>query len=124
MDGIMSTEAMTMAKGKTNGGNALTLQGYEQSTLRILLAAREQDNASLAASSGAVRNYLIQLLQGRGLDPQKWGVSPDMSSFVEIQAPVAAPGQPGAPAPDAAATPGAPAAFVPPSAPAAAPAAS
>jgi len=107
-----------MAKGKNGNTNALSLQGFEQSTLRILLAQREAANASLAASSGAVRNYLIQLLTGRGLDPQKWGVSPDMTAFVEIQQP-APPAQPGADATTGA--PGAPAAFVPPSAPAPAP---
>lgn len=93
---------------------ALTLQGSEQSTLRILLALRETANASLAATSGSVRNYLIQLLQARGLDPQKWGVSPDMTAFVEIQQPVADPNAPG--------QPGQPAAFVPPANPAATPA--
>jgi|SRR5271157_1203853 len=109
-----------MSKAKGTAG--LTLQGHEQGTLRVLLAQREIANAGMAAASGSVRNYLIQLLTGRGLDPQKWGVSPDMTAFVEIQQP-APPAQPGAEAP---AAPGAPAAFVPPTTPppAAAPAAS
>jgi hypothetical protein len=83
----MSSEAIIMAK--KNGGNALALQGFEQTTLRVLLGLREQVNASQAAANGGVRNYLIQLLTSRGLDPQKWGVSPDMTAFVEIQQPPA-----------------------------------
>jgi hypothetical protein len=90
---------------------ALTLNGHEQTSLRILLQAREQANASLAAASGFVRNYLIQLLQERGLDPNKWGISPDMKSFTEIKQPEAAPVQPGQPA--AFVQPGVPAAAAP-----------
>jgi len=93
----------------------LTLQGYEQSTLRVLLALREQANASVAAASGSVRNYLIQLLQGRGLDPQKWGISPDMAEFVEIQPQAAPPVAPADSLP--AGTPGAPAPFASPATP-------
>ena len=86
-----------MAK-KTNGTtNGLTLRVDEQTTLRVLLALREQANASQAAANGSVRNYLMQLLTGRGLDPQTWGVSPDVTTFVEVKQPAPAP-QPAAPA--------------------------
>jgi hypothetical protein len=102
-----------MAK-KTSTSATQTLAGFEQSTLRILLAIREQANAAQASANASVRNYLIQLLTGRGLDPQKIGVSPDMTTFVEIV-------QPAPPAPDAAAAPaGGPAAFTSPATPAAA----
>lgn len=88
-----------MAKAKKTE-TPLSLSGNEQSNLRILLALREQANASASAANATVRNYLIQLLQGRGLDPQKWGVTSDMTAFTEIQAPVAQAAPPtGAPAP-------------------------
>lgn len=90
---------------KKNGNGSMTLHGHEQSTLRILLASREQASASVAAASANVRNYLIQLLQGRGLDPQKWGVSPDMTSFVEIQQPTPAAVPTSGPQPVAESTP-------------------
>jgi hypothetical protein len=67
-----------------------SLTGHEQTTLRILLAQRGQAEASLAAASGSVNNYLVQLLKDRELDPQKWGVSPDMKGFAEIKQPEAA----------------------------------
>ena len=86
-------------------GNGLSLQGFEQSTLRLLLAGRDAATASATAANNSVRNYVIQLLTGRGLDPAKWGIAPDMTTFVEIQPPPAptapppaAPGAPGAPA--------------------------
>jgi hypothetical protein len=85
-----------MAKKEGTNGS-LALQGFEQSTLRILLAAREQANAQAQAMAGAastnVRNYLLALLTSRGLDPQKWGVSPDMTNFVEVPPPTT--GEPG-----------------------------
>lgn len=115
-----------MAK-KTTASN-LTLSGNEQSSLRLLLALREQANASAAAANAAVRNYLVQLLQGRGLDHTKWGVSPDMTTFTEIQQPQA-PAQPtpaavaSAAAPAAPGAPGAPATFAQSTPPAPAPAA-
>jgi len=64
-----------------------TLREAEQTTLRLLLALREEANAQASAANANVRNYLIQLLTSRGLDPQKWGVSPDMTVFTEIQQP-------------------------------------
>ncbi len=73
-------------------GPSLTLSGSEQGALRTLLALRDQANASAAAINQAVRGYLLALLQGRGLDPQKWGITPDMTTFCEVQ-------QPPAPAP-------------------------
>lgn len=108
----MANKASKATKKTAAPAAALTLSGHEQTTLRILLQAREQANASLAAASGFVRNYLIQLLQERGLDPNKWGISPDMKGFTEIKPPEAAPAQP--------AQPGQPAPFVQPTAPAAA----
>lgn len=97
-----------MAKKSTKtAASALELKGYEQDNLRILLNARELANVE-------VRNYLIHLLQSRELDPNKWGVSPDLKTFTEIQQPAPAPAAP-------AAAPGAPAP-APAPAPAAAPA--
>jgi hypothetical protein len=60
---------------------ALTLQGFEQSALRLLMALREQANASQAAANGSLRAYVIQLLGSRNLDMQKYGISPDMTQF-------------------------------------------
>ncbi len=84
---------------------ALTLSSSEQGTLRILLAQRDTVNASAAAINQAVRGYLFALLQGRGLDPQKWGITPDMTTFCEVQQPPAAAPAPAAP-PAAAPVPG------------------
>ncbi len=70
-----------------------TLTGYEQVSLRTLIALGEQAKASFQAAAATQRNYLIQLLTSRGLDPTKWGVSSDMATFVEVKppAPVQAP---------------------------------
>jgi hypothetical protein len=88
-----------MAKKSTKATDALELKGYEQDNLRILLNARELANVE-------VRNYLIHILGARELDPNKWGVSPDLKTFTEIQAPpqvqaTAAPADAPAPAPAA-----------------------
>lgn len=84
-----------MAKKTKNQAAALTqLKDYERDLLRVLLQRRELANIE-------VRNYLIQILTVRGLDPQKWGVTPDLSSFTEIPQP---PAQPQAPAQAAPAT--------------------
>jgi hypothetical protein len=92
-----------MAK-KSNGFkvNPLILNQGEQTSIRLLLAAREQATAVAQASVNAVNNsvrgYLIQILTTRGLDPAKWGISPDMTTIIEIvQPPAAAPGAPDAP---------------------------
>lgn len=81
-----------MAKKPTVG----TLLTAEQISLRVLISQRElinaaaqSANAQLQAANGNVQKYLIGLLTSRGLDPAKWGVSPDMTTFVEIQQPAA-----------------------------------
>jgi hypothetical protein len=60
------------------------LQPYESDLLRSLLILRQQANDN-------VKTYLLQILGARGLDPNKYGVSPDLRTFTEIQAPVATP---------------------------------
>jgi hypothetical protein len=98
---------------KKNGvSTGLTLHGFEQGTLRLLLSNRDEVTAAAQAANNSVRNYVIQLLTGRGLDPAKWGISPDMTSFVEIQqpetpAPPPAPPAPGGPQAFAKSTPAA-----------------
>ena len=97
---------------------ALTLQGFEQSTLRLLMALREQANASQAAANGSLRAYVIQLLGSRNLDMQKYGISPDMAQFILLpEQPQQQPpmGQPsaGGTSPGVVPPPG-PQAFVPP----------
>ena len=109
-----------MAK-KNGNSTGLALQGFEQSTLRLLLSGREQATAAASAANTSVRNYVIQLLTGRGLDPAKWGISPDMTSFVEIPPPET-PAQPPTPGaalvggqrPFAKSTPAAPPTALPP----------
>jgi hypothetical protein len=93
-----------MAK-KSNGFkvNPLILNQGEQTSIRLLLAAREQATAvaqaSVNAVNSSVRSYLIQILTTRGLDPAKWGISPDMTTIIEIvQPPAAAPDAPQPPA--------------------------
>lgn len=74
------------------------LQPYESDILRNLIAQRNQANENM-------RNYLLQILGSRGLDPNKFGVSPDLRSFQEIVAtPVPTP-QAEAPATPTEATP-------------------
>jgi hypothetical protein len=70
------------------------LQPYESDILRTLLIDRQQANDN-------VKSYLLQILGVRNLDPNKYGVSPDLRSFTEIQAPVAAEATPATDAPAA-----------------------
>lgn len=59
------------------------LQPYETDVLRNLLIVRQQANDN-------VKSYLLQILGSRGLDPSKYGVSPDLRTFTEIPEPPAA----------------------------------
>ena len=121
---------------KKSAINPFELSSGEQTSIRLLLAAREHATAvaqaSVNAANSSVRNYLIQILNTRSLDPAKWGISPDMSTIVEIQQPAADPNAPPATPADAS-VPGGPQTFaqtapppappaVQPAAPAAAPA--
>ncbi len=60
------------------------LQPYETDILRTLLITRQQANDN-------VKSYLLQILGARGLDPNQFGVAPDLRSFTRVAQPPAPP---------------------------------
>ena len=71
-----------MASAPTTPAPTQFMQPYETDILRGLLIVRQQANDN-------VKSYLLQLLGQRGLDPNLYGIAPDLRSFTLIAPPEA-----------------------------------
>jgi hypothetical protein len=87
---------------KTETPKQHAVPAHHQTALRLLLAERAVAQhryraevealqavvkANLEARQGAIREYLIQILDEAGLDPHVFGISQNLSQFVVLELP-------------------------------------